>query len=86
MVADHHICRYIPLGRIHPSLSSLIFMGSRLRCWPGAVLLLLTWCVPAQAGPLFAQEGPSQLSQYVVALAAVGVVLLVVCWPAKRGE
>jgi hypothetical protein len=62
-------------------------MCSRLRCWPAAVLLLLTWCVTAQAGPLFAQEGGgSQLSQYVVAVAACVVVLLVVCWPAKRGE
>jgi hypothetical protein len=41
----------------------------------------------ALAVPIFAQaEGPSTAIEYAVAAIATALVLLVVCWPAKRGE
>jgi hypothetical protein len=49
------------------------------RLWP-AVVLLFGWCAPA-----FAQgDGPGPVVEYGVGLAVTVLVLLVVCWPAKR--
>jgi hypothetical protein len=49
------------------------------RFWP-AIVLLFGWSAPA-----FAQgDGSAPIIEYGVGLAATVVVLLVVCWPAKR--
>jgi hypothetical protein len=58
------------------------------RSWPAAVLLSLTWCPPARAAlpaALLAQgEGGVPIVEYGIAILATLVVLLVVCWPARR--
>jgi hypothetical protein len=49
------------------------------RFWPAA-LLLFCWCAP-----VFAQgDGSAPIVEYGVGLVATVLVLLVVCWPAKR--
>jgi hypothetical protein len=49
------------------------------RFWPAAVLLLC-WCAPASAQG----DGSTPVVPYGVGLVATLLVLLVVCWPAKR--
>ena len=50
-----------------------------------ATVLLLAWSPPAQAA-LFAQGESSSVVEYGMALVATVLVLLVVCWPARRQE
>jgi hypothetical protein len=58
-------------------------MPFRTRLGPAAVLLL-AWCAPARAA-VFAQADSSvPYVEYGVALVATALVLLVVCWPARR--
>jgi len=52
------------------------------RLWLAAVLLLLSWSAPASAQVDVDSVAPI----YGTALVASAVVLLVVCWPAKRGD
>ena len=55
------------------------------RRWLAAVLVLI-WSAPARAA-LFAQgEQSAPVAEYGMALAATALVLLVVCWPARRRE
>lgn len=57
----------------------------RRRSWPAAILLLLNWCAPVHAAALFAQgDGGTPLIAYGVGILATALVLLVVCWPARR--
>ncbi len=49
------------------------------RLWPAAVLLFC-WCSPVGAQG----DSPTPVIEYGAALAATAIVLLVVCWPAKR--
>jgi hypothetical protein len=58
-------------------------MPRPLRLCFAASLLLLSWSAPAQAA-LFAQESGLPVVEYGAGLAATAVVLLVVCWPARR--
>jgi hypothetical protein len=54
------------------------------RSWCAALIVFLGWTAPARAA-LFAQGDTSTpVLEYGVALAATALVLLVVCWPAKR--
>ncbi len=56
----------------------------RRRLWPAALVLLLSWAAPARAAALFAQGEGTPVIGYGVAVVATIVVLLVVCWPARR--
>jgi len=57
-----------------------------LRSLCAATVLLFAWSTPAQAA-LFAQgESSSSVVEYGMALVATVLVLLVVCWPARRQE
>jgi hypothetical protein len=57
-----------------------------LRSLPFALFLLLNAVAPAHAGPMFAQleSGPTNVLGYGIAIGAAALVLLVVCWPARR--
>jgi hypothetical protein len=55
-----------------------------LRSLPPALILLLSCGAPAHAGPLFAQEGSTNYLGYGIAIGCAALVLLVVCWPARR--
>jgi hypothetical protein len=52
------------------------------RIWLAAVLLLLSWSAPASAQV----DVDSVAPLYGTALVATAVVLLVICWPAKRSD
>jgi hypothetical protein len=53
--------------------------------WSTAFLFVLSWCPPARATVLLAQqEGQTPSVGYGVGLVASALVLLVVCWPVKR--
>jgi hypothetical protein len=58
-------------------------MCSPLRSGIAALLLLLTWHGPVSAA-VFAQADGAPIVEYGLALVATALVLLVVCWPAKR--
>jgi hypothetical protein len=50
----------------------------------GPAAVLLTWCTPAQAAVFAQAEGQMPIVEYGVVLVATALVLLVVCWPARR--
>jgi hypothetical protein len=57
----------------------------RCRLLPAAVLLFLSWSAPARAAALLAQgDGGVPVIEYGVGAVATILVLLVVCWPARR--
>ena len=61
-------------------------MSRLLRTFAAAVFLSLTWSAPVHAA-LFAQtEQSPPVLEYGAAIVATGLVLLVVCWPARRRQ